>query len=105
MAKLTVETPRKTKRVRTQRSHEIDALLREINKTLGGGRTVIARGKDISWTTAKRWSTGSLGLDIALNGGVPRGMCVQFVGEESSGKTTMFFKTAQGIQQKLGADA
>jgi RecA/RadA recombinase len=75
--------PTKTKRTVTKRSHEIDSLIRDINKELGNGRTVIARGRDITWTTAKRWSTGSLGLDIALNGGVPRGMVVQFIGEES----------------------
>jgi recombination protein RecA len=46
-----------------------------------------------------------LGLDVALNGGIPRGGLVQYMGEESSGKTTMTLKCCARIQKLYGNDA
>ena len=34
------------------------------------------------------FSSGSLGLDIALGGGIPKGRIIEVYGPESSGKTT-----------------
>lgn len=84
---------------------DIKALIATINKKFGGeGRIVIQQGVEITYAQAERLSTGSLGLDIALNGGVPKGMVVQFMGEESAGKTTMAFKVAAGLQEEFGPD-
>lgn len=63
------------------------------------------KGSDITWLSASRFTTGSVGLDIALNGGVPRGAVTQFVGEESSGKTTMALKVCANIQWLYGEEA
>jgi recombination protein RecA len=83
-----------------KRTDDIDKLLDRLNKRLGGeaGRAIIQRGSEIQWATAARFPTGSLGLDIALNGGLPRGMVTQYMGEESSGKTTLALKAAAMIQ-------
>lgn len=45
--------------------------------------------------------TGSIGLDIALGGGIPKGRIVEIYGPESSGKTTLSIHIAAECQ-KLG---
>lgn len=79
---------------------DIDSLVAQLNKKLGGekGRAIIQVGSDIQWQQATRLPTGSLGLDIALNGGLPRSMVTQFMGEESSGKTTLALKVCATLQ-------
>ena len=49
----------------------------------------------------ERISSGCLGLDIALGGGVPKGRIIEFMGWESSGKTTGALHLAAEVQ-KLG---
>ncbi len=87
------------------RKNEVDALMASINKKFGEDRAVVHRGTEITCMDAVRLNTGSLGLDVATNGGIPRGMITQFMGEESSGKTTMSLKTAGVLQDALGEDA
>lgn len=49
------------------------------------------------------YSTGSLGIDIALGiGGVPKGRIVEIYGPESSGKTTLALQLAAEVQRKSG---
>ena len=49
------------------------------------------------------YSTGSLGLDIALGiGGIPKGRIVEIYGPESSGKTTLALHVAAQVQKKGG---
>ena len=49
------------------------------------------------------YSTGSLGLDIALGiGGIPKGRIVEVYGPESSGKTTLALHLAAEVQRKGG---
>ncbi len=49
------------------------------------------------------YSTGSLGLDIALGiGGIPRGRIIEIYGPESSGKTTLALHLAAEVQKKSG---
>jgi recombination protein RecA len=86
---------------------DLKVLVAALNKKLGGesGRALVQLGSEIRWSSAKRFSTGSLGLDIALNGGIPRGMVTQFFGEESSFKTTMALKACALIQKLYGSEA
>ena len=49
------------------------------------------------------YSTGSLGLDIALGiGGIPKGRICEIYGPESSGKTTLALHMAAEVQKKGG---
>ena len=65
----------------------VQTALLQISKNFGQG-TVMKLG-DVKNLVIERIPTGSLSLDIALGGGVPRGRVVEIYGPESSGKTTV----------------
>lgn len=50
-------------------------------------------------------STGSLSLDIALGGGIPKGRVIEIYGPESSGKTTLSLHAIAEIQRNGGTAA
>lgn len=58
-------------------------------------------GKDVD---IKLLSTGSLAVDVALGGGIPKGKIIDIVGKTSSGKTTLAL-TACATLQKENPDA
>ena len=49
--------------------------------------------------------SGSLSLDLALGGGIPRGRIIEIYGPESSGKTTVTLHAIAQIQQQGGTAA
>ena len=78
----------------------LDAALGQIERAFGKGS--IMRLGDRQQVEAETYSTGSLGLDIALGiGGLPKGRVVEIYGPESSGKTTMALH-AVAEAQKVG---
>jgi recombination protein RecA len=80
------------------------AALGQIEKQFGKG-SVMRMGDNKALTTDV-YSTGSLGLDVALGiGGLPRGRIVEIYGPESSGKTTLTLHAVAECQKKGGTAA
>ncbi|MEZ4813900.1 MAG: recombinase RecA [Bdellovibrionota bacterium] len=66
---------------------------------LGADSTALSEGIPV-------FSTGSVGLDIALGiGGLPKGRIIEVFGPESSGKTTLFLQAAAECQKRGGTVA
>ena len=73
---------------------EAEALIAKINKTYGEGSVVHAKDIQIH----KRYTTGWLGLDVALGGGWPANQPIEILGRESHGKTAVVLKTIAANQ-------
>lgn len=66
---------------------ELESLIVELEKNFGKGK-VIPLGVNMH-NNVPVTSTGSLKLDMGLNGGFPQGKIIEIFGEEGSGKTTL----------------
>ena len=80
----------------------VDKILNNIEKEFGSG-SIMMLG-DNSNMDVETFSSGSLQLDYALGGGIPRGRIIEVFGPESSGKTTLTLHMIAEIQ-KLGGVA
>ncbi|PKY11178.1 recombinase RecA [Acidithiobacillus marinus] len=88
-----------------QRSKALSAALSQIDKQFGKG-AVMRLGDHDAIKDIAVYSTGSLGLDLALGvGGLPRGRVVEIYGPESSGKTTLTLHAIASCQQAGGTAA
>ena len=81
----------------------LKATLGQIEKQFGKG--AVMRMGDAPILDIERISTGSLGLDIALGGGLPKGRIVEIYGPESSGKTTLTLQVIAECQKNGGTAA
>ncbi|MGI9317977.1 MAG: recombinase RecA [bacterium] len=82
----------------------LDAALGQIDRQFGKG-SVMRLGDSTVAQDIQAYSTGSIGLDIALGiGGLPRGRIIEVYGPESSGKTTLTLSVVAQAQ-KLGGTA
>ena len=69
--------------------NKLKSVISNIEKSYGKGSIMMLGKKDID-ANIDVYSTGSLGLDIALGiGGLPKGRVIEVYGQESSGKTTL----------------
>ncbi|MDB5417927.1 MAG: recA [Phenylobacterium sp.] len=82
----------------------LEAALAQIDRAFGKG-SVMKLGEKGRIVEIESFSTGSLGLDLALGiGGLPKGRIVEIYGPESSGKTTLALHVVAEVQ-KLGGTA
>ncbi len=82
----------------------LEAALGQIDRQFGKGSVMRLGDSDVA-QDIQYYSTGSLGLDIALGiGGLPRGRVIEVYGPESSGKTTLTLSVIAEAQ-KLGGTA
>lgn len=77
-------------------NQDAQALIASINKEHGEGAVCYASDMRI----ARRFTSGSLSLDIALGGGWPGNQWSEVIGRESHGKTTVVYKTLAANQQQ-----
>lgn len=73
---------------------EARALVAKINKEIGAGAILTASEMRI----AKRFTSGSLSIDVALGGGWPGNQPIEVIGRESHGKTAVVLKTVAANQ-------
>lgn len=77
--------------------------LETIEKQFGKGS--IMKLGDAHKANVETISTGSLSLDLALGGGIPKGRIIEVYGPESSGKTTLTLHAIAEIQRNGGTAA
>lgn len=85
------------------KSKALGLALETIEKQFGKG-SIMKLGEAQS-TNVETTSTGSLSLDLALGGGIPKGRIVEIYGPESSGKTTLTLHAIAEIQKAGGTAA
>lgn len=81
----------------------LNLAVEQIEKQFGKGS--IMRLGESTHATIETFPTGSVSLDIALGGGIPRGRIVEVYGPESSGKTTLTLHAIAEVQKKGGVAA
>lgn len=81
----------------------VEMAVDQIEKQFGKG--AIMKLGEASRVEVQTISTGSLSLDIALGGGMPKGRIIEIYGPESSGKTTLAYHVVAQAQKKGGLAA
>jgi recombination protein RecA len=85
------------------KSKALGLALETIEKQFGKGSIMkLGQSRTMAVETI---STGSLSLDMALGGGIPRGRVVEIYGPESSGKTTLTLHAIAEVQRGGGTAA
>ncbi len=87
----------------SKKDDAIKNAIAQIEKNYGQG-TIMKMG-DGAKSKVDTISTGSISLDQALGGGIPRGRVVEVFGPESSGKTTLALHVIAEAQKKGGSAA
>lgn len=85
---------------KNEKNKAIELAMAQIEKTFGKG-AVMKMGDEVR-LPIQTIPTGSISLDNALGGGVPRGRVVEIFGPESSGKTTLSLHILAEAQKNGG---
>jgi recombination protein RecA len=88
---------------KSDKDKAIELALAQIEKNFGKG--AIMKMGEIGANSIETIPTGSVSLDVALGGGVPKGRIVEIFGPESSGKTTLSLHILAEAQKKGGTVA
>ena len=97
------ENSKMTSGEKTARLKAVDLAVEQIERQFGQGSIMkLGEGSKVSVDT---FPSGSLSLDMALGGGIPRGRIVEIYGPESSGKTTLALHAVAEVQKKGGLAA
>lgn len=86
-----------------ERLEAVEMAVGQIEKQFGKG--AIMRYGEASRVQVQTIPTGSISLDIALGGGVPKGRIIEIYGPESSGKTTLSYHVIAESQKNGGMAA
>lgn len=86
-----------------EKQKAIEVAIAQIEKSFGKGSIMQLGGE--TRLPIETISTGSLSLNIALGGGVPRGRVIEIYGPESSGKTTLSLHILAEAQKTGGSVA
>lgn len=81
----------------------LETAISQLEKQYGKG-TVMKLGENMGMNV-EHISTGSIGLDVALGGGLPKGRIIEVFGPESSGKTTIALHVIAEAQKSGGEAA
>ena len=87
----------------TEKQKAVELALSQIERSFGKG--AIMKMGDAQKIAIETIPTGSISLDIALGGGIPRGRVVEIFGPESSGKTTLTLHIIAEAQKRGGQAA
>ncbi len=85
------------------KSKALGMALEQIEKQFGKG-SIMKLGENYT-QKVETTPTGSLSLDLALGGGIPKGRIIEIYGPESSGKTTLTLHAIAEIQRAGGTAA
>ncbi len=85
------------------KSQALQLAVDQIEKQFGKGS--IMRLGEAHAIDVETISTGSLSLDLALGGGIPKGRIIEIYGPESSGKTTVCLHAVAEVQKSGGTAA
>jgi len=105
--KMSAKDPKESKEEKqtkdAERLDNIQTAVDAIEKQFGKGS--IMKLGEANRCHVETISTGSLSLDLALGGGVPKGRIIEVYGPESSGKTTLAYHVVAEAQRNGGIAA
>ncbi len=91
------------KKINEGKNKALGLALETIEKQFGKG-SIMKLGEN-QFAKVETIPTGSLSLDLALGGGLPKGRIIEIYGPESSGKTTLTLHAIAEIQKQGGTAA
>jgi recombination protein RecA len=89
--------------ITSEKQKAVELALSQIERAFGKG-SIMKMGEPHN-IAIETFSTGSISLDLALGGGVPKGRIIEVYGPESSGKTTLTLHMISEIQKSGGMAA
>ncbi len=101
--KETKKTDAKTAAQLEGKSKALSLAMESIEKQFGKGAIMTLGTAQVQKVDTYR--TGSISLDLALGGGIPRGRVIEIYGPESSGKTTLTLHAIAEVQKTGGTAA